>query len=41
MEFFETIGDIFQEYQAQYNVFVFGSIHIVAEFIGCSPKGFF
>ena len=34
----ECVGDVFQENQAQDNVFVFGGVEVAAEFVSGSPK---
>jgi len=38
MQFGERIGNVFQEDQAENNVLVLGSIHVVAEFVGSRPE---
>ena len=37
----ETIGNVFEENQPQYHVFVFGCIHITAQHTRCIPNLFF
>jgi hypothetical protein len=35
--FFKRIGNVFQEYQALYDVFIFGGIDVFAQFVGGFP----
>jgi len=39
--FFEGVGDVFEEDEAEDDVFVFGGVHVGAEFIGGLPEGRF
>ena len=36
--FFEGVGDVFEEDEAEDDVFVFGGVHVIAEFIGGEPE---
>jgi len=36
--FFEAVGNVFQEDEAEDDVFVFRCVHVAAEFIGREPK---
>lgn len=36
--FFEGVGDVFEEDEAEDDVFVLGGVHIIAEFIGGEPE---
>jgi hypothetical protein len=40
MQFFKGIGYVFQEDKPQYNVFIFGSIDVLSEFISGFPNCF-
>jgi len=39
--FFEGVGDVFEEDEAEDDVFVFGGVHVGAEFVGGLPEGGF
>jgi hypothetical protein len=36
--FFKRVGDVFEEDQAEYDVFVFGGIDVFAQFVGGFPE---
>lgn len=38
MVFVEGVGDVFQEDEAEDDVFVFRRVHVVPELIRCQPK---
>ena len=38
MLFLERVGDVFQEDEAEDDVFIFGSVEVAAKFVGGGPK---
>jgi hypothetical protein len=41
VQFLKSVGDVFQEDEAEHDVFVLGSVHVLAELVGGFPEFFF